>query len=186
MTTSTGRGTSSKKRKTEAPGQALGIGLQYTRLLQLLQAHPGSACSMEYLDDVAQEDAKHVKLDQRKSALTAMPLSKTKARGLLTLGCRSRNLHPEQHVSRSQSRHESQLAASPSMSGSIPMDPHLHGVSISLASRCDRTHWLIYPLPRFSQIANLLPRLLQWSSAWVVESTWSSYFEPGNEVSSRR
>lgn len=76
MTTSTGRGTSPRKRKTEVPGQALGIGLQYTRLLQvLLQAHPGSACSMEYLDDVAEEGAQGVKLGQSKSALTANPVA---------------------------------------------------------------------------------------------------------------
>lgn len=76
MTTSTGKGTSSKRRKTEVPGQALGIGLQYTRLLQLLlQAHPGTACSMEYLDDVAQGNAQHVKLGQVKSALTANPVA---------------------------------------------------------------------------------------------------------------
>jgi len=76
MTTSTARGASSRKRKTEVPGQALGIGLQYTRLLQLLlQAHPGSACSMEYLDDVAQEDAQGVRLGQSKSALTANPVA---------------------------------------------------------------------------------------------------------------
>lgn len=76
MTASTVKGTSQRKRKTEVPGQALGIGLQYTRLLQmLLQAPPGSACSMEYLDDVAQEDAQGVKLGQSKSALTANPVA---------------------------------------------------------------------------------------------------------------
>jgi hypothetical protein len=41
----------------------------------LLQAPPGSACSMEYLDDVAQEDALGVKLGQSKSALTANPVA---------------------------------------------------------------------------------------------------------------
>lgn len=76
MNTSTSRRTSPRKRKTEVPGQALGIGLQYTRLLQLLlQAHPGSACSMEYLDDVAREDAQGVTLGQSKSALTANPVA---------------------------------------------------------------------------------------------------------------
>lgn len=76
MAKSTGRSTSSKNRKTEVPGQALGIGLQYTRLLQLLlQAPPGSACSMEYLDDVALEDSHSVKLGQSKSALTANPVA---------------------------------------------------------------------------------------------------------------
>ena len=76
MKASTGRRTSSQKRKTEVPGQALGIGLQYTRLLQLLlQAPPGCACSMEYLDDVAQEDAQGVRLGQSKSALTDNPVA---------------------------------------------------------------------------------------------------------------
>lgn len=76
MTKSTGKGTSPRKRRTEVPGQALGIGLQYTRLLQLLlQAPPGSACSMEYLDDVALEEAQQVKLGQSKSALTANPVA---------------------------------------------------------------------------------------------------------------
>lgn len=76
MTKLVGRGGSSRKRKTEVPGQALGFGLQYTRLLQLLlQAPPGSACSMEYLDDVAQEDAQGVTLGQSKSALTANPVA---------------------------------------------------------------------------------------------------------------
>lgn len=72
----TDKGTARPRRKTEAPGQALGIGLQYTRLVQLLlQAVPGSACSLEYLDDVAQEDAQGVKLGQSKSALTANPVA---------------------------------------------------------------------------------------------------------------
>lgn len=76
MSKTTGRGTPRPRRKTEVPGQALGIGLQYTRLVQLLlQAPPGSACSMEYLDDVAQEDAQGVKLGQSKSALTANPVA---------------------------------------------------------------------------------------------------------------
>ncbi|MBD9531180.1 hypothetical protein IB233_06080 [Comamonas sp. CMM01] len=76
MNTPTNRGASPRKRKTEVPGQALGIGLQYTRLLQLLlQAEPGSACSMEYLDDVAKEGAQHVTLGQSKSALTANPVA---------------------------------------------------------------------------------------------------------------
>lgn len=76
MTKSVGSGGSTRKRKTEVPGQALGFGLQYTRLLQLLlQAPPGSACSMEYLDDVAQEDAQGVTLGQSKSALTTNPVA---------------------------------------------------------------------------------------------------------------
>ncbi len=63
------------KRKTEAPGQALGYSLQYTRLTHLLlQAPEGSVCSLELLDDVAQEDgAGAVKLVQSKSALIANP-----------------------------------------------------------------------------------------------------------------
>ena len=76
MTRSTGKGSSRPRRKTEVPGQALGIGLQYTRLVQLLlQAPPGSACSMEYLDDFAQESTQGVKLGQSKSALTANPVT---------------------------------------------------------------------------------------------------------------
>lgn len=76
MAKPTDRGTARPRRKTEVPGQALGIGLQYTRLVQLLlQALPGSACSLEYLDDVAQEDAQGVKLGQSKSALTANPVA---------------------------------------------------------------------------------------------------------------
>jgi hypothetical protein len=76
MAKTTDRGTARPRRKTEVPGQALGIGLQYTRLVQLLlQALPGSACSLEYLDDVAQEDAQGVKLGQSKSALTANPVA---------------------------------------------------------------------------------------------------------------
>jgi hypothetical protein len=76
MSKTTGRGTSRPRRKTEVPGQALGIGLQYTRLVQLLlQAPLGSACSMEYLDDVAQVNAQIVKLGQSKSALTANPVA---------------------------------------------------------------------------------------------------------------
>ena len=76
MSKTTGGRTPRSRRKTEVPGQALGFGLQYTRLLQLLlQAPPGSACSMEYLDDVAQVDARVVKLGQSKSALTANPVA---------------------------------------------------------------------------------------------------------------
>lgn len=76
MAKTTDRGAARPRRKTEAPGQALGIGLQYTRLVQLLlQAVPGSACSLEYLDDVAQEDGQGVKLGQSKSALTANPVA---------------------------------------------------------------------------------------------------------------
>lgn len=76
MTQSAGRARSRVKRKTEVPGQALGYGLQYTRLLQLLLiAPPGSACSIEYLDDVAREGSDGVLLTQSKSALTANPVA---------------------------------------------------------------------------------------------------------------
>ncbi|MFZ3001599.1 MAG: ABC-three component system protein [Undibacterium umbellatum] len=76
MTAEKAEKTRGKRRKTEVPGQALGIGLQYTRLLQLLLVAPeGSFCSMEVLDDVAQTDAQSVKLVQSKSALTANPVS---------------------------------------------------------------------------------------------------------------
>lgn len=76
MTRSAGEGGSRARRKTEVPGQALGYGLQYTRLLQLLlQAPAGTACSMEYLDDVAQQGAEGMALTQSKSALTANPVA---------------------------------------------------------------------------------------------------------------
>jgi hypothetical protein len=76
MKRTAGKSTSRTKRKTEVPGQALGYGVQYTRLLQmLLQAPPGSACSIEYLDDVAREGADGVLLTQSKSALTANPIA---------------------------------------------------------------------------------------------------------------
>lgn len=78
MATSKRGGSSrAKRRKTEVPGQALGYGLQYTRLTQLLlEAPAGSFCSMEYLDDVAQESAdKGMRLVQSKSALTANPVA---------------------------------------------------------------------------------------------------------------
>lgn len=78
MATSKRGGSSrSKKRKTEAPGQALGYALQYTRMTQLLlEAAPGSVCSMECLDDVAQQHpSKNTLLIQSKSALTTNPVS---------------------------------------------------------------------------------------------------------------
>lgn len=77
MVTSTATSTRRSKRKTEAPGQALGYSLQFTRLTHLLlQAPEGSYCSLELLDDVAQEDsAGDVKLIQSKSALTANPVA---------------------------------------------------------------------------------------------------------------
>ncbi len=77
MTTSNGIGASRSRRKTEVPGQALGYALQYTRLLHLLLVAPeGTFCSMEVLDDVAQEHAQlGVHLIQSKSALTANPVT---------------------------------------------------------------------------------------------------------------
>lgn len=77
MAKSKGDGSPRAKRKTEVPGQALGYGLQYTRLTQLLlQAPEGSFCSMEVLDDVAQQHPKNgVRLVQSKSALTSNPVS---------------------------------------------------------------------------------------------------------------
>ncbi len=77
MAKSKGDGSPRGKRKTEVPGQALGYALQYTRLTQLLlQAPEGSFCSMEVLDDVAEQHPKKgVRLIQSKSALTANPVS---------------------------------------------------------------------------------------------------------------
>lgn len=77
MATSRAKGQSRTKRKTEVPGQALGYSLQFTRLTHLLlQAPEGSLCSLELLDDVAQEDSDGaVKLVQSKSALTANPVA---------------------------------------------------------------------------------------------------------------
>ncbi|CAI0739812.1 Uncharacterised protein [Serratia marcescens] len=75
MAISKAKGQSKSKRKTEVPGQALGYSLQFTRLTHLLlQAPEGSLCSLELLDDVAQENnSGDVKLIQSKSALTANP-----------------------------------------------------------------------------------------------------------------
>ncbi len=77
MATAKGSGSSRAKKKTEAPGQALGYALQYTRMTQLLlQAPEGSFYSMEVLDDVAeQHPTKGVRRVQSKSALTANPVS---------------------------------------------------------------------------------------------------------------
>lgn len=60
-----------------APGQTLGYGLQYTRLTaMLLTSSEGSSCSIEVLDDVAEERATgEVHLVQSKSALTGNPVS---------------------------------------------------------------------------------------------------------------
>jgi len=76
MGTKRSRSSRSRKRSTEVPGQALGYGLQYTRLTQLLlQAPVGGFCSMEYLDDVALQTDKIERLIQSKSALTANPVA---------------------------------------------------------------------------------------------------------------
>src|SRR6218665_332880 len=67
-TSKLGGSSRSKNRRTEVPGQALGYGLQYTRLTQLLlQAPAGSFCSMEYLDDVAQQQTDNPVADRAKS-----------------------------------------------------------------------------------------------------------------------
>lgn len=77
VTSKRGGSSRSKNRRTEVPGQALGYGLQYTRMTQLLlQAPAGSFCSMEFLDDVAQQHADEgTRLIQSKSALTANPVA---------------------------------------------------------------------------------------------------------------
>ncbi|EML5752891.1 hypothetical protein RVW07_000235 [Citrobacter freundii] len=77
MTISKTNGQSKSKRKTEVPGQALGYSLQFTRLTHLLlEAPEGSLCSLELLDDVAQEsNSGDITLIQSKSALTANPVS---------------------------------------------------------------------------------------------------------------
>ncbi len=60
-----------------APGQMLGYGLQYTRLTaMLLSASEGAMCSVEVLDDVAEESGDGTaKLVQTKSALSSNPVS---------------------------------------------------------------------------------------------------------------
>ncbi|HHS0913655.1 TPA: ABC-three component system protein, partial [Salmonella enterica subsp. enterica] len=72
MAISKTNGQSKPKRKTEVPGQALGYSLQFTLLTHLLlQAPEGSLCSLEVLDDVAQENnSGDIKFIQSKSALT--------------------------------------------------------------------------------------------------------------------
>ncbi len=65
------------KRSSDAAGQALGFGLQYTRLTSmLLQASEGSFCSFECLDDVAEDSPRDgARRVQTKSALTANPVA---------------------------------------------------------------------------------------------------------------
>ncbi|MDD5333912.1 MAG: hypothetical protein PHS32_09205 [Rhodoferax sp.] len=66
-----------KKRNTDASGQALGYALQYTRLTHmLLEAAPEAFCSLECLDDIAEESPRDgLRLVQSKSALTANPVA---------------------------------------------------------------------------------------------------------------
>jgi len=66
-----------KKAPATAAGQALGYSLQYTRLTaMLLESDSGSICSLEVLDDIAEETAERTtKLSQSKSALTANPVA---------------------------------------------------------------------------------------------------------------
>jgi hypothetical protein len=67
----------SKNAPATAAGQALGYSLQFTRLAaMLLDAPDGSSCSLELLDDVAEQspDGK-IKLGQSKSALTGNPVA---------------------------------------------------------------------------------------------------------------
>lgn len=64
------------KRSSDASGQALGYGLQYTRLTHmLLEAERGSHCSLEYLDDVAESSPGGQVRVQAKSALTSNPVA---------------------------------------------------------------------------------------------------------------
>ena len=60
-----------------AAGQALGYSLQFTRLTaMLLDAAAGSTCSLEVLDDVAEQTADgRIKVGQAKSALTTNPVA---------------------------------------------------------------------------------------------------------------
>jgi hypothetical protein len=66
-----------QKGKSDAPGQALGYGLQYTRLTtMLLQATEGVRCSLEYVDDVAEESPHSgQRRVQSKSALVSNPVA---------------------------------------------------------------------------------------------------------------
>jgi hypothetical protein len=66
-----------KKVPATAAGQALGYSLQFTRLTaMLLEAPAGSACSLEVLDDVAEQAADgQTTLGQSKSALTTNPVA---------------------------------------------------------------------------------------------------------------
>jgi hypothetical protein len=67
----------SKKLPATAAGQALGYSLQYTRLTALLlEAGDKSCCTLEVLDDVAEQEPEgKTKLFQSKSALTDNPVA---------------------------------------------------------------------------------------------------------------
>ena len=69
--------TNPKKIPATAAGQALGYSLQFTRLTaMLLEAAEGSMCSLEVLDDIAEETIEGMtKLGQTKSALTTNPVA---------------------------------------------------------------------------------------------------------------
>jgi hypothetical protein len=71
------RGIKSKRAPATAAGQALGYSLQFTRLTaMLLDAPDGSWCSLEVLDDVAEQTPDgRIKLGQSKSALTDNPVA---------------------------------------------------------------------------------------------------------------
>lgn len=66
-----------KKTPATAPGQTLGYSLQFTRLTaMLLDAQDGNWCSLEVLDDVAnQSEAGVTAVSQSKSALTDNPVA---------------------------------------------------------------------------------------------------------------
>jgi hypothetical protein len=71
------RGIKSETVPATAAGQALGYSLQFTRLTaMLLEAPDGSSCSLEVLDDVAEQAPDgQIKLGQTKSALTDNPVA---------------------------------------------------------------------------------------------------------------
>lgn len=71
------RGIKSEIVPATAAGQALGYSLQFTRLTaMLLDAPDGSSCSLEVLDDVAEQaPGGETKLGQSKSALTDNPVA---------------------------------------------------------------------------------------------------------------
>jgi len=77
MTRSERAGSTGRKRKTDASGQALGYSLQWTRLTHmLLEAPEGAYCSLECLDDIAEHrPGEGVRLVQSKSALAANPVA---------------------------------------------------------------------------------------------------------------